>query len=162
MADVRPYVILVALDFSELGERALERALEIANTRPGVRVHAVTVVAGDGLGRLEFGAYGNRITVQKEKAQLDDHVDGILARSRRPEWVEKIQNPKMVNVTRHVLCGAPVDEIVGLGKKYEADLIVVGTHGRRGVSRLLLGSVAEGVLRNAQCPVLVVREKKWE
>ena len=60
------------------------------------------------------------------------------------------------------LVGSPVDEICGLAKKYDADLIVVGTHGRRGVSRLLLGSVAEGVLRSASSPVLVVRQKKWK
>ncbi len=155
------YVIVVALDFSDEGERALERAIEIAQSRPGVRVHVVTVVAGDGLGKLEFGAFGKSISVQKERADLDEHVDGILARSRRPEWVEKSQEPVNVPLTRHVLVGSPVDEICGLAKKFDADIIVVGTHGRRGVSRLLLGSVAEGVLRSALCPVLVVRQKNW-
>lgn len=155
------YVIVVALDFSDEGERALERALEIAQSRPGVRVHVVTVVAGDGLGKLEFGAYGKSISVGKEKADLDDHVDGILARSRRPEWVEKRNEPVSIPCTRHVLVGSPVEEICGLAKKYDADLIVLGTHSRRGVSRLLLGSVAEGVLRGASCPVLVVRQKNW-
>ena len=50
-----------------------------------------------------------------------------------------------------------VDAIVDEAKRWRADLIVIGTHGRRGVSHLLLGSVAEGVVRLAPAPVLLVR-----
>jgi hypothetical protein len=54
---------------------------------------------------------------------------------------------------------SPAHEIAQLASDLEADLVVVGTHGRRGASRLLLGSVAEGVVRLAPCAVLVVRPK---
>jgi hypothetical protein len=57
----------------------------------------------------------------------------------------------------HVPVGSPVDEIVALARQIGADLIVLGTHGRRGLRRLWLGSVAEHVVRSATCPVLVVR-----
>ena len=53
--------------------------------------------------------------------------------------------------------GKPATEIVKAAKDWPADLIVVGSHGRGGVERLLLGSVAEAVMRHASCPVLVVR-----
>ncbi|MGB7603793.1 MAG: universal stress protein [Candidatus Sulfotelmatobacter sp.] len=53
--------------------------------------------------------------------------------------------------------GKPATEIVKAAKEWPADLIVIGSHGRRGVERVLLGSVAEAVLRHAPCPVLVVR-----
>lgn len=59
----------------------------------------------------------------------------------------------------HISVGSPAREIAQIASDLEADLIVVGTHGRTGLRRLLLGSVAEGVLRLASCPVLVERPK---
>lgn len=56
--------------------------------------------------------------------------------------------------------GSPADEIVKAAKQWPADLIVIGSHGRSGLQRALLGSVAEGVMRQAPCPVLVVRAKE--
>jgi nucleotide-binding universal stress UspA family protein len=53
--------------------------------------------------------------------------------------------------------GKPATEIIKAAKEWPADLIVIGSHGRWGVERLLLGSVAEAVMRHAACPVLVVR-----
>jgi nucleotide-binding universal stress UspA family protein len=55
--------------------------------------------------------------------------------------------------------GEPGQEIVKAAKDWGADLIVVGSHGRRGLTRALVGSVAETVMRHAPCPVLVVRPK---
>ena len=55
--------------------------------------------------------------------------------------------------------GSPVGEVVKAAKDWPADLIVIGSHGRGGIRRALLGSVAEGVMRQAPCPVLVVRAK---
>ncbi len=52
--------------------------------------------------------------------------------------------------------GDPAEEILGYAQRHPIDLIVVGTQGRTGVSRVLLGSVAERVVRGARCPVLVV------
>ena len=60
-------------------------------------------------------------------------------------------------VQMHVLPGDPATEILRLAENVAADRVVVGTHGRRGFTRLLLGSVAERVMREARCPVLVVR-----
>ena len=59
-----------------------------------------------------------------------------------------------------VVTGTPADEIVKAAKAWSADLIVIGTHGRGGVQRALLGSVADGVMRNAPCPVLIIRAKE--
>lgn len=53
--------------------------------------------------------------------------------------------------------GKPADQILAAAREWEADVIVIGTHGRSGVSRLVLGSTAESVVRNAPCPVLVVK-----
>jgi universal stress protein A len=62
-----------------------------------------------------------------------------------------------VNISREVRQGQSAEEIVRLATERKADLIVMGTHGRTGLARLLAGSVAESVLRTAPCPVLAVR-----
>ena len=62
-----------------------------------------------------------------------------------------------VKVTRKVVVGEPPEVIVSEAKERPCDLIVMGTHGHSGLARVLLGSVAEGVLRHATCPVLTVR-----
>jgi hypothetical protein len=64
-----------------------------------------------------------------------------------------------LQIVTHVRLDAPAEEIAQLAADLEADLVVVGTHGRRGLSRMLMGSVAEGVVRLSPCTVLVVRPK---
>jgi nucleotide-binding universal stress UspA family protein len=63
-----------------------------------------------------------------------------------------MQHPVRIDIVE----GSPVDAILDRARQERADLIVMGTHGRTGLSRLLVGSVAEGVLRHAPCPVVVV------
>lgn len=67
--------------------------------------------------------------------------------------------PQQSSALEFVQIGTPLTEIVNAAKDWPADLIVIGSHGRGGVKRALLGSVAEGVMRHAPCPVLVVRAK---
>jgi len=61
----------------------------------------------------------------------------------------------------HTRIGSPVPEIVGLAEEVGADLIIVGSHGRSAIGRMFLGSVSEGVLHGARCPVLVARAKTY-
>ena len=67
--------------------------------------------------------------------------------------------PQQVTALEFVQIGLPLTEIVNAAKDWPADLIVIGSHGRGGITRALLGSVAEGVMRHAPCQVLVVRAK---
>jgi nucleotide-binding universal stress UspA family protein len=73
--------------------------------------------------------------------------------------LEKIR-PAQTDVVcqHHLLVGEPAEEIVQLACEHEIDLIVIGTHGRTGLSRWILGSVAESILRRAICPVLTCRQ----
>jgi nucleotide-binding universal stress UspA family protein len=79
----------------------------------------------------------------------------------RQELRQRLQGVQVpdpaVPVTRLLAEGDPVAAIVRTARAEGCDLIVLGTHGRRGLGRLLLGSVAEGVLRSAPCPVLTVK-----
>jgi nucleotide-binding universal stress UspA family protein len=62
-----------------------------------------------------------------------------------------------VSVEYHLLEGEPAEEIVRLAKSNNIDLIIMGSHGRTGLSRLLMGSVAEQVVRRAECAVLTIK-----
>jgi nucleotide-binding universal stress UspA family protein len=64
-----------------------------------------------------------------------------------------------IEASGETIMGAPFDKILEVANQVKADAIVMGTHGRTGLRRLFLGSVAESVLRAAPCPVIVVREK---
>jgi len=63
-----------------------------------------------------------------------------------------------IPVERRLLAGDPADAIIHLAQTEDVDLIVMGSHGRRGLTRLLMGSVAEAVVRAAPCPVLTVKQ----
>ena len=76
------------------------------------------------------------------------------------EMLNKIKpDDPAIAIERRLVDGEPADEIWNAAGARHADLIVMGTHGRGGLSRLLMGSVAESVSRNADCPVLTVRIK---
>jgi len=73
------------------------------------------------------------------------------------EQLHQLQTPDVGRVDRRVEEGEPEDEILRVAQESNADLIVMGTHGRTGLDRLLLGSVAEQVVRQASCPVMTVK-----
>lgn len=64
------------------------------------------------------------------------------------------------SVPEYLECGDPAPEVVKVANSWSADLIVIGSHGRHGLDRLILGSVAESVTRSAPCPVLVIKAPK--
>lgn len=140
-----PKTILVPTDLSEAAEAAVDYACELA-TQLGATVHLVHVIGIPALGVPELGVAltSTMIDTMVEDAQkaLDE-----LAASRRSR----------ATIGKTVLkTGDARDMIDQAAEELGADLIVIGTHGRRGVSRVLLGSVAETVVRTAPCPVLTV------
>jgi nucleotide-binding universal stress UspA family protein len=65
---------------------------------------------------------------------------------------------KNIKYEHHLVLGTPAEDIVRVAKEQNVDLIVIGTHGRTGLKRVLMGSVAEAVMRRANCPVLTLKE----
>lgn len=63
-------------------------------------------------------------------------------------------------VSRFLKVGSPRDEIIATADEWDADLIILGTHGRTGLDHFIAGSVAESVVRKAQCPVLIIPKEK--
>jgi nucleotide-binding universal stress UspA family protein len=146
MANNTPYTIIVGYDFSDIAELALARAVRMARRNGPAALHVVTA--------LDAGI-GNRVTYEDAEKTREGVVAKVAA------MVESEQ-PNAFTLFVHARIGAPSDEILALAAEAKADVIVVGTHGRTGVQRLLLGSVAEKVLRHAPCPVMVVRPKRYE
>jgi universal stress protein A len=152
----KPHEIVVGFDFSELAERALEEAIGIATRRPPAELHVVTVVepANRGCVRLP----GDVDPVREDLASE-------ITRQRVAEIVKEYQTRHgpigIERVAVYVLTGPPAGEpakaITDLARAVDAELVVVGTHGRTGLSRLVLGSVAAHVVRDATCSVHVVR-----
>jgi nucleotide-binding universal stress UspA family protein len=137
--------IIVATDFSETSRFAVDYAATHAKMTGAklLIVHAVAVPSSDeGMGALHT-------VVDSE----DPGVTELRLRAIEPDTTG-------VEFEHRVLRGEPAAEILGLAEDENAALIVMGTHGRTGLMRMLMGSVAEQVLRKAECPVLTVKVPK--
>lgn len=147
-------MVVVGVDFTELGVEALEWAFEHSSRRPDSEVHVVNVVRNFGefvlLEAPQPTIYG--MSVQEASERLSKYVD-----ERRRAYETRVGRPACGRCVTHLRSEVPAEEIAALATELHANLIVVGTHGRRGVRRLVLGSVAESVVRLADCSVLVVR-----
>jgi len=154
-----PYIIVAGIDYSPVSDLALERAFELAAEHSLAEVHVVNVVRTMGtLAQLESPAdpgFAN-VSLSDAAEQVRAYAE---ARLRTFRAGQKEIAPESITLVAHLRLEAAAEEIAQLATDLRADLIVVGTHGRRGVSRLLLGSVAEEVVRLASCPVLVMRER---
>ncbi|MFO0569863.1 MAG: universal stress protein [Polyangiaceae bacterium] len=152
----KPYVIVVGIDFSPIGDAALRRAFELASREEDGEVHVIYVARGYGpLVHLDTGAEIVTASMDEASQKLKGYVEEKLA-----AFVGAQAERGLGTFTRavtHIRLDAPAEEIAQLASDLEASLVVVGTHGRRGVRRILLGSVAEGVVRLAPCATLVVR-----
>jgi nucleotide-binding universal stress UspA family protein len=134
------HLILHPTDFSTHSDYAFRLACSLARDH-GARVIAVHVMRHP-IAYGEVGAY----------AAEENERPALLAD------LERLQAPDDYPPIEHRLVeGDPAGEIVQLAEETQCDLIVMGTHGRRGLSRLVMGSVAENVIRHAPCPVLTVK-----
>lgn len=141
--------LVVGLDRSAREEVVLERAIAFAALAPGTRFALAYVVEPPLPVSTEFSAAPafDPSLVNEAVAQGQAHLETIAARMRNHG----------LEVSTHALVGASVGrELCELADRLKADLIVVGTHGRSGTRRMLLGSVADKVVRGAARPVLVV------
>lgn len=135
--------ILVATDGSANNRPALEEALRIGRAC-GSPVHAVYVAD---TGTLETGPADMMVGEAWEILQRE--AEEALGRVR--------DMAAGVRLETVILNGKPAGEIVKYARETGIDLIVIGTQGKRGIERLLLGSVAENIIRSAPCKVLVVK-----
>ena len=138
-----PKTILCATDFSETAERAGTLARQLARTFEA-QFHLLHVIVILEDPHLE----------ERHRQRLDELV-AAGDEARRRELENDSDGQPGLEVTPHMVRGlAPAEVIVETASSLSSDLIVMGTHGRRGLSHLLLGSVAERVVRTSRVPVL--------
>jgi len=145
--------VVVAYDFSDTADVALERAVEIACRAPAHVLHFI--VAIDSRRGLGLEAH---VTVNFEYAEK---IQAMLLEKLRVAFEQRKHSEDPIYFV-HARIGHPVEEILDLAEEVGADLIVIGSHGRTGLRRLFLGSVSEAVVRHALCPVMVARPKRYE
>jgi len=151
-----PYILLVGLDFSEQADRALHEAFAQASQRANSEVHVLSAlpVASDdpGYAVSAYATIDEKPILAAALQKLRTHVEQELQRFGATHPAA----PLTFNVVSHAILDTAAHAIVQLASQLGASLFVMGTHNRKGVERLLLGSVAEGTVRNARCPVLVI------
>ncbi|MES1185049.1 MAG: universal stress protein [Myxococcales bacterium] len=153
----KPYVVVAGTDYSEQAVRALHAAYRQAAQHAPAELHVAHVclaASPDGQAPVAPAA-GLSLplkSVEELRRELIHHLDQQL--QALPEF-----SPANVRVYGHVLIDNPSLGLTSLASQLEADLLVVGSHGLHGVVRWLLGSVADAVIRQAGCPVLVVPPK---
>ena len=133
--------ILVPTDFSEFSEAALEYATSLAR---------------------DTGAELLIVHVQEPPYYYDNAFGGFAVEPNDKAIFNLLEEVKPsdsdVRYSHKLLAGDNATEIVRLAEIENVDMIVMGTHGRKGLSRVLMGSVAEGVVRRATCPVLTIKQ----
>lgn len=140
--------ILCPVDLSSCADHALAYAAELADKFAAeltvlYAVPDIVTVMPDGVMPVPLAGPDTTELIADGKKAVTEKLTG-LAVARR--------NPKV-----DVRIGSAEEEIITVAKELPADLIVIGTHGRRGLTHFFLGSVAEKVVRTAPCPVLTVR-----
>jgi nucleotide-binding universal stress UspA family protein len=144
--------ILVPTDFSEESHIALKYGVALAEAFDASLhvLHVLEVIAG----------------AEPLVWQIDSRKQ-IEAAIEATAWEElrkllTAEEQARFRVTLALEWGAPFIEIVGYAKAHQIDLVAMGTHGRGGVARLIIGSVAENVVRSAPCPTLTIRHPERE
>lgn len=150
-------VIILPTDFSEYAAEATRYACALAD-RFGAELHVLHVIHDVPTNLPDFGM-GLAMPAVREnlgdrKDRLEEAAIAELAKVLPAGWE---QGKRVVLGTRF---GVPFVEIVRYAKEHRADLIVLSTHGRSGLPHVLLGSVAERVVRKSPCPVLTVRPEQ--
>jgi len=144
--------IVCPVDFSEPSDHALAQAADLAE-QSGAELLLITVVQPmptvlPGDNTLMTGLHPIPLFLREE------------AEERLKAMRERCCGAVLDRTSAHVALGVPFVEIVRFAREHQADLIVMGSHGRTGLEHLLIGSVAERVVRKAPCSVLVVRDKE--
>ena len=139
--------ILFPTDFSEGSAQALEYAIDMA-TRYGAKlsvIHVIYDVVRATGWYVPHASVGEMYKDLEKSAQKELDAFGVKELSA------------LKDIERSVLLGVPHEEILNFAKQEKVDMIIMGTHGRKGLDRILFGSTASQVVRFAPCPVLSVR-----
>jgi len=147
-ADGATYRILVGAAYDDTGENALRMAVDLARHRPRVVLHVAHVIP-----ESVFASYTTNVD---DRARLFATHPMNLVDFARPFLIDGL------DVAVHVRVGDPAQALLQLALDYDADVLVVGTHGRRGLERLVLGSVARALLEAGRCPIAIAMPPQFQ
>ena len=133
--------VIVPFDFSDSSKEALRAALEIVDTNENIKVIHVMP----------------NLTTTETMIVLSEMNESLIAENVKKKFAEACKEEGFPELNFHAVFGDAGSEITSYAKESDAGLIVISSHGRTGLDRILLGSVAERVVRLAPCPVLVLR-----
>jgi nucleotide-binding universal stress UspA family protein len=139
--------MLVPLDGSKLAESALPHAESLA-LKYGADIHLLRVARLPSLTGREFdGPEQFQLEMDLQKDEAERYLKGLLGEFRE----------KGISVATHVGYGPVVAEIIDAADRYNADLVIIASHGRTGLSKVFFGSVASGVLNRIERPLMIIR-----
>ena len=138
--------ILIAVDSSEFSMTAAKKGLELAHQLNAEVALIFVVDVSKALGNIDAGLMPETalLILKKEALQTLETLEAMYNGNKLLKFMPE---------------GHPSDDIIKTSENYEADLIIIGTHGRTGLQHLLIGSVAENVIRKSKIPVMVVPSK---
>jgi nucleotide-binding universal stress UspA family protein len=139
--------ILFPTDFSEGSSQALQYAVDLAK-KYGAKLYVVHVIYDIA---KATGWYVPHVSMD----QMYNDIEQEAKKELNNFGVEELGGIK--DIERSVVMGVPHEEIVNFANKNRVDMIIMGTHGRKGIDRILFGSTAAQIVRYAPCPVLTVR-----
>ncbi len=139
--------ILVPTDYSDHSEKAIRYGIELAS-KFNSELHLFHAVEFTPVMYGEGGGFLSPDAAMEIEADAARHLESL-----------EVDGANGLRVVRKVVQGHPFVAIVQYAKENDIDLLVLGTHGRGAIAHMLLGSVAEQVVRKAPCPVLVVRDE---
>lgn len=139
--------ILVPFDLSNQSNRAFKIALDIAK-KYNSKITILTCLEGDAWRHKFYDSEADNELIKKQKKVSLSHIAKLETLAKKAEVSIKSQILKSSSV---------VKDITIYAKSRKIDLIVMGSHGRTGVDKLILGSVANGVAQKASCPVLIIK-----
>ncbi|QGY39910.1 universal stress protein [Pseudodesulfovibrio cashew] len=146
MADIKK--ILCAVDFSDYSPMVAEYARQIGDC---MEAEILVLYVAPSLSQY----VGFHVPPSSIESFVGEIVTG--AEDTMSEFIK--DNFKDINVNGKVVTGYPAEEILSIAEAEKADMIVMGTHGRKGIDRILFGSVAEKVVKSSAAPVLTIRPK---
>ncbi len=144
-----PGAVVVGVDFEAAGDEAIRAALRTHASSPAQRLLFVFALDPNNLPE----AFGEEEFDTKEEAL--EYAAGLLR--KRVERIASVERRTLEHVRVLPRAGKPASVLLNACSEYSAELLIVGTHARRGIDRIMLGSVAENLVREAPCPVLVAR-----
>jgi nucleotide-binding universal stress UspA family protein len=142
--------IIVPTDFSDYSDLAFEKALDLAEAC-NAKIYLIHVVAdAPDIFKLDrFNVEGQRKIMKDLEKQCKESFE---------EQVAKFPQAQKVDIETAVLRGIPSREIIDIQKKFNADMVVIGTHGQTAFEDFLFGNTASKIIRYSKCSVLVVRK----